>query len=114
MNQHNDMKNRRAIGLTLGLPAIIGTIAFLLWADDVRRDRQHTVTVRSATPLFAGSGKNCEAQAQIGLAQQGATFAVQRIRYWKDCATADVTLSDGRLSHIILGVGNTSVHPFLP
>jgi hypothetical protein len=93
----------------LAIFALIG--ALILWLNDMRLDRKHRIVVNSPTPVFAGRGHDCDTQAQIELAQPGTSFSVRRIRYWKDCATLDVTLSDGRLGHVIEGVGDVSVQP---
>jgi hypothetical protein len=77
--------------------AIIGVLFLVLWANDVHEDRKHTLTVNSPTPIFAGSGdEDCDRRQQLTAVQRGATLRVQRIRYWKNCATLDVALSDGR------------------
>jgi hypothetical protein len=94
----------------VGLSAMVGS----LWLVDVHQDRKHTVTENSLTPVFAGSGQDCDKRPQLALGQPGATLRVRRIRYWKDCATLDVTLPDGQSGHIILGVGDVSIHPSLP
>jgi hypothetical protein len=93
---------------------IIGLLLFVAWAHDVREDRMHTVTANSLSPVFAGRGDDvCERKQQLTAVQPGSTFQVQRIRYWKDCAALDLTLPGGRKGHIVLGVGDYSVHPSL-
>jgi hypothetical protein len=79
----------------VGLLAMVGTLWLVLGANDVRQDRKHAVTMNSPTPIFAESGHDCDTRPQIALGQPGATLRVRRIRYWKDCATLDVTLPDG-------------------
>ena len=89
---------------------------FVLWANDVRIDREKTVTVISPTPVFVGSGSEADCstpRGQTAIEKPGATLHVRRIRYWKDCATVNVVLPDGRSGHIVLGVGDVSLHPHL-
>jgi hypothetical protein len=107
------MKN----GLTFfaGFAILLGVLFLVLWAYDVHGDRKHTVSVNSPTPVFVGSGDDdCDRGPQLTAVQPGATLRVQRIRYWKNCATVDVALSDGRRGYVVLGVGDISVHPRLP
>ncbi len=83
-----------------------------LWANDVRQDRKHSVMVNGPTPIFSGGGdEDCDARNELTKAMQGAEFRVRRIRYWKNCATLDVTIPDGRKGYVVLGVGNVSVNP---
>ena len=50
MGQHNKNENRRAIVFASVLPVLfIGAIALVLWANDVRRDRKHSMTVEEPT-----------------------------------------------------------------
>jgi hypothetical protein len=98
-------------GFAVGV-AIIGALLLALWANDVRKDRKHTARVNSPTPIFVGSGdEDCERRQQLTAVQPGVVLRVQRIRYWKNCATIDVALSDGRKGHIVLGVGDVSMYP---
>ena len=93
---------------------IIGLFFIAAWANDVREDRMHTVTANSLSPVFAGRGDEvCDRKQQLTAVQPGSTFQVQRIRYWKDCATLDLALPGGRKAHIVLGVRDYSVHPSL-
>src|SRR4051812_13106551 len=88
-----------------------GLIALVIWANDVRQDRKHTLTVNSPTPVFAGPGEDCYTRQQTTIEPPGRVLKVRRIRYWKECATVDVMLQDGRSGHIILGIGDASPHP---
>jgi hypothetical protein len=96
---------------------LLSFVVFVLWANDVREDWGHTVTVNSPTPVFAGSGNeqdcyySCYSRQQATVEQPGTSLKVRRIRYWKDCATINVVLPDDRSGHIVLGVGDVSVHP---
>jgi hypothetical protein len=82
------------------------------WAYDVWRDR-HTVVIRQSTALFAGDGDaGCDG-SQMGVIVPRATMKVRRIRYWKNCATVDVKLSDGRKGYIVSG-GEFTVNPEWP
>ena len=88
-------------------------VVLVMWGKDVWSDRKHTVVVRTETPIFAGSGEGCDG-TRMATASPNTTFRVKRIRYWKDCATIDVVLSDGRKGHILLGEGQVSITPPLP
>lgn len=92
----------------------LAVLAF--WANDVREDREHTVTVMSPTPVFAGrgSGSDCyppHQETAVAVEQSGTRLRVRRIRYWKDCATVNVVLPNGDSGHIVLGHGNVSGVP---
>ena len=92
----------------------LGVITLVLWANDVRKDRTHSITVEAATPLFPGTGRNCDTSQRAKTVQQGIVLPVRRIRYWKDCATIDVTVLYGESGHFVLGVGSLNVQPPLP
>jgi hypothetical protein len=110
-------KNRSTLAVVVAaaLLLIVCTPVLLLWLRDVRNDRRHTVSVNSATPVFAGSGgdNGCHG-TKLALVDRGANLPVRRIRYLKDCATIDVALPDGRKGYIVLGIGYVSVNPPLP
>jgi hypothetical protein len=92
--------------------AIIGLLFVIVWARDVYKDRTHTVTANSLSPVFPGYGdEDCDRKRQLTEVQPRSTFQVRRIRYWKNCATLDLTLPGGRKAYIVLGVGDYSVHP---
>jgi hypothetical protein len=114
MGLPNKNANRRTIVFASALPVFIGAMTLVLWANDVRKDRKHTVTVNEPTPIFAGSGHGCDTRQQMTVVQRGAVLSVRRIRYWKDCATIDVNSPDSQLGHIVLGVGAVEVQPPLP
>ena len=97
-----------------GVFVFLGATVLVLWANDVRQDRTHSVTVKRATPLFAGKGQNCDTRQRVTTVQQRIVLQVRRIRYWKDCATLDVDLPDEHSGHFVLGVGNLNVQPPLP
>lgn len=110
------MKNRMRFVAGLAIPVVIlGVLLVALWANDVHKDRKHTVRVNSPTPIFVGSGgEDCDRRQQLTAVQPHVSLRVQRIRYWKDCATLDVALPDGRKGHVVIGVSDVSVYPPLP
>jgi hypothetical protein len=95
----------------VGAVLIIAVLIGLLWVRDVQDDRQRTITVKSGTPLFAGSSDASCGGTRITVIEPGAAVRIRRIRYWKNCATIDLVLSDGRNGHIVLGNGDVSVSP---
>jgi hypothetical protein len=103
-----------AVGVVVPL-LLVCAVVLLLWAQDVRNDRKHTVSVNMTTPVFVGSGgdNGCHG-TQLTMVESGAKLPVRRIRYIKDCAAIDVALPDGRTGYIVLGVGDVSVNPPLP
>ena len=98
---------------SLAVLVLIGAVAVATWANDVRQDRNHTVTVIEPIALFQGAGTGCDTRHQIAVSQPGTVFPVRRIRYWKNCATLDVNAPDGQLSHFVLN-GAVKVEPPLP
>jgi hypothetical protein len=102
----------RGLLTVLFLFAVVGLISLVAWANDVRDDRMHTVTSNSLSPVFAGRGSDdCNSTEQLMTVQPGATLPVQRIRFWKDCATLDLTLPGGRTGHIILALVTSQCIP---
>lgn len=102
------------LGVAVVTVFLLSLAVLAFWANDVREDREHTVTVISPTPIFAGSGSDNDCYTrhqQTAIEEPDTTLHVRRIRYWKDCATVNVVLPDGRSGHIVLGVGNVSLHP---
>jgi hypothetical protein len=97
------------IAFTATLVALL-MVVLAIWSHDVWSDRSRTVLVRTATPIFAGSGEGCDG-TRIATASPNTAFQVKRIRYWKSCATIDVVLLDGRKGHILLGEGDVSITP---
>ena len=90
----------------------LGLVVLTLWQFDAWKDRQHTVLAKSQTPIFTGSGADdCGERPRLAIAPEGATLRVRRIRYWKNCATVDVGLPDGRSGYVVLGIGDVSVSP---
>jgi tellurite resistance protein TehA-like permease len=103
---------RGFLAVLLFLFAIVGLLSIVAWANDVHEDRRHTVTANSLSPVFTRpGGEDCESTHPLTTGRAGSTFPVQRIRFWKSCATIDMTLPGGRTGHIVLGVGDYSVHP---
>lgn len=94
---------------------VVGAFLSLLWLEDVHTDRKYTVTVNTATPVFAGTGDKSGCHGTpLMTAEPGARLPVRRIRYLKDCAALDVALPDGREGYVVLGIGDVSVNPPLP
>ncbi len=82
------------------------------WAYDVWKDRSHTLITQSETPVFDNRGDDqCTSGTVMATIASGVSLKVQRIRYWKECATVDVKLNDGRTGRIILGYGHVSISP---
>jgi hypothetical protein len=99
------------LGSLLGLASVL---LLVWWARDMHNDRSHTVTVNSPTPLFLGSGDEaCHQGKGIATVPAADSLKVRRIRYWKDCATLNVTLPDGRDGYIVVD-GKVTVNPPLP
>ena len=94
-----------ALGFVLGVLAPVLIVTLTIWVRDVWKDRAHTVVVMSETPVYAGSGDESCGGARLTMAEPPATFRVQRIRYWKNCATVNIVLPDGREGYIVLGDG---------
>lgn len=110
------LKNLTALAVTAFAPLLVAcAVLLLLWARDVRNDRKHTVIVKTATPVFAGSGSDngCHG-TQLTTVGPGAKLPVRRIRYLKDCAAIDVVLPGQRTGYVVLGFGEVSVDPPLP
>jgi hypothetical protein len=109
---------KNSLAFLTGAAAVILAVAALLsllWINDVRKDREHTVIVNRATPVFAGSAYKggCHG-TQLMTIDRGATLQVRRITYLKDCAALDVVLPNGRDGYVVLGIGDVSVNPPLP
>jgi hypothetical protein len=106
----------RVYGAEIALAAFMVApfvVVLAIWGYDVWGDRRHTVVVRTETPVFVGSGEGCDG-TRMTTASPNTVFRVKRIRYWMDCATIDLVLSDGRKGHILLGEGEVSITPRLP
>jgi hypothetical protein len=98
----------RVIGL---VTIVIALLIAALWARDVWNDRKHVVTVESEIPIFAGAGNESCGGTLLTSVQAGAALRVQRIRYWKECATLNIVLPDGREGYSALGKGAVQVPP---
>jgi hypothetical protein len=92
---------------------LIASLIAAWWGNDVWQDRKHTVVVSGDTPLFEGYGENCGG-TRIATLHPGSEPKVQRIRYWKACATINVILPDGKEGFIVLGDGDVRINPPLP
>lgn len=91
---------------------LVGAVFATFWSYDVWEDRKHTITVREQTPVFAGNGNElCDGASQLVVAEADTMFHAKRIRYWKNCATIDVALTDRRKGYVVLGVGKVSIDP---
>jgi hypothetical protein len=101
--------------MALGMLATAGLLlAATLWVRDVHNDRKHTIKVNSPTIVFAGAGnEDCGGRQQAITVSAGSIFKVRRIRYWKNCATLGVVLSDGGDGYIVLDGRVTVVPPLL-
>lgn len=99
------------VGTILGLGALVGAIILAMSSYDAHQDRKHSVTIESPVPVFAGRGDGVCGGTRMTVAQPGTKFQVRRIRYWKNCATLDVVLPDGRNGYIVPGDGDFSVTP---
>jgi len=100
--------------VTAVIVVLLSLSVLAVWVNDIRKDREHKVSVISPTPVFVGDGSegDCHARPERAEVEQaGTSLRVRRIRYWKDCATVNVVLPDGRSGHIILGVGDVSMRP---
>ena len=100
--------------LVLGVTGSAVVIVLLIvgpWARDVWKDRKHSLMVKSETPIFAGAGNESCGGMQLTTVQAGATLRVQRIRYWKNCATLNVVLSDGREGFVVWDSRKVQVRP---
>ena len=95
------------------LVAVLLSIAAIAWAWDVRSDRKHTVLITAPTPIYSGTGSEICGGSRVLIASKGTSFRAERIRYWKNCATIDVNLLDGRHGYIVLGDGAAIVSPQL-
>lgn len=94
------------------VPVLIGSV---LWLEDIRDDRRHTVIVNASTPVFSGNPESGDCRGkQLTTVEKGLKLRVLRIRYFKDCAAVNIVLPDGRKGYIVLGVGDVSVLPPLP
>jgi len=100
---------RFVVRFTLAV-SVVACLILTAWGWDVHNDRKHVVTVISKTPVFAGDDWCHDGQRLMDVAP-GIHLGVRRIRYWKDCATLDVALPDGREGYLVFGVGTFSVSP---
>ena len=101
----------RIVIVSLTVVTGIAALFLLAWLLDVWKDRRHTVRVISETPVFTSDGDgDCEGK-QLTVAHAGEALQVRRIRYWKNCATIDVTLPNASKGHLVTGEGDFSVSP---
>ncbi|MEI9969159.1 MAG: hypothetical protein WDM87_11205 [Terracidiphilus sp.] len=103
------------VGVILAITTIGGIILLASWGWDGLSDRKHSVIANSNVPVFVGSGDGkCNGEQRLTIIPTGTLLRVRRIRYWRNCATLDVTLPDREHGFIIPGDGNFSVRPPLP
>lgn len=95
--------------VTLVLAGLI--IPVVLWGYDIWQDRRHVISVLDETPVYAGEGNESCDGTKLATLQQGTKLHVRRIRYWKNCATLDIRLSDGKDGFIIYGDGHIAITP---
>ena len=91
--------------------SLIGAIILAMSSYDAHQDRKHSVTINSPVPIFAGRGDGACGGNQLTTVQPGTVLHVHRIRYWKNCATLDVVLPDGRHGYVVPGIGDFTVTP---
>jgi hypothetical protein len=112
---HNNRRAKRIVVLlgfwTSVCTLVIGLVLAGWWAYDVGQDRKHSVIVESQTQVFTGSANGLCGGQRLTTLQAGNILPVRRIRYWKNCATIDVGLPDGRRGYLVLGEGDTKVSP---
>ena len=95
----------------VGLGVLVGAIILAMSSYDAHQDRKHSVTIDSPVPVFVGTGDGACGGNPLTTVQPGTVLRVRRIRYWKNCATLDVVLPDGRNGYIVPGDGDFSVTP---
>ena len=84
------------------------------WAYDIWNDRRHAITVDENTSVYPGKGNASCGTEQFSVIAPGTKTQIRRIRYWKNCATIDVELADGRKGYIVLDRRNITIIPSLP
>lgn len=99
------------VAILSALPVILIVVILALWSYDVWNDRSHSVSVLADTPIYAGHGSEACGGNKLTIVHRGLMLPVLRIRYWKNCATLDVDLPDGRIGYIVIGDGSVSVTP---
>jgi hypothetical protein len=106
------LRNALLVMATLAVMVALGLAVW--WAWDVESDRRHVVFVNGPTPVFIGSSiEGCPQIPRQEMEPAGATLHVRRIRFWKDCATIDVTTPNGAKGYVVFGIGNFRVDPKL-
>ena len=93
------------------LTLITAAIFAILWGYDVWSDRKHKVSISGPTPIFAGDGDEACGGSRLTTGQAHTDFQVRRIQYWKNCATIDIKLPDGRKGYVVMGEGEFSILP---
>lgn len=105
------MKLFRVLAFAAAPVLLLSLVVGAFWGYDVWQDRKHFISVLDETPVYAGEGNESCGGTKIATLQKGTELPVRRIRYWKNCATLDIRLSDGRHGYIVAGDGDTSISP---
>jgi hypothetical protein len=102
---------KRLAALAIILTAAIVSFPAIWWIYDAWEDRKHLLTFNQNTSLFIGKGNASCGGEQLATIAPGTRVQVRRIRYWKNCATIDVELADGRRGYIVPDRENVTISP---
>ena len=105
---------KRLLALAIIVSAAVASFFTGWWAYDLWKDHRHTLTVGENTSLFIGKGNASCGGGQFAVIAPATSAQVRRIRYWKNCATIDVELADGRRGYIVPDGHNVTITPSLP
>lgn len=100
--------------LAIILAAAVVSFPAIWWAYDVWQDRTHALSVNENTSAFIGKGDASCGGGQLAVVAPETSVQVRRIRYWKNCATVDVELANGRKGYIVFDSRNVTIAPPLP
>jgi hypothetical protein len=101
----------RTLLTILGAGVLLGAIVLSVWSYDVYRDRKHRLTINSPVPVYAAAGNEACGGTRIAVVEPGTALKIRRIRYWKNCATLDVVLPDGRVGHVVPSASELTIDP---
>jgi hypothetical protein len=104
---------RRLTALTIILVTALASFPAAWWAYDIWNDRRHTLTVDENTSVYTGKGNASCGGEQFSVIAPATKIQIRRIRYWKNCATIDVELADGRKGYIVPDRHNVTIIPSL-